>query len=144
MSGATARNPRAPSTGSWCRQLSDNSGQPCTNTTSGPSSGPDASSDVVWSPILRVCWVTSVTFGMCFSFAWCYQTIVLRLLRPRTPRKIDEGHRHTAGPRVVYAHDPPALQRRVRLADRVALRAHMLRQRIDLANLEGQPSDASA
>src|SRR5207302_8426613 len=39
---ATARNPRPARQGSWCRQLIESSGQPCTNTMSGASCAPQA------------------------------------------------------------------------------------------------------
>src|SRR6478752_9201308 len=57
MSGAIARNPSPAKTGSWCRQLIDSSGQPCRNSTTGPSSGPAARYPVVCRSVRSV-WAT--------------------------------------------------------------------------------------
>src|SRR5262249_30405371 len=47
MSGAMARNPKLAKHGSWSRQLSESSGQPCTNIIGGAPAGPQERENVV-------------------------------------------------------------------------------------------------
>src|SRR5438094_7338451 len=58
MSGAMARKPRLAKHGSWCRQLMESSGQPCTKMITGRCAPPQAREKVVCLALLAICSVT--------------------------------------------------------------------------------------
>src|SRR4029077_15092651 len=63
MSGAFARKPRSAKHGSWCRQESESSGQPCTNTIRGASGAPASRKAVVWRSVFTRPSVTADLIG---------------------------------------------------------------------------------